>query len=118
MSGTVSACLVNAILPGTQRSTERFSFPGNIRQLKNIVEQVSVLEFNKTIDAVHNRDKFQTFILFSGDSDFEALLKYMKAYRKNCIVVSTKGHVSIELLKQAKFIGLKKLRNQIELTDG
>jgi len=76
------------------------------------------LDVELTIDAVHNRDKFQTFILFSGDSDFEALLKYMKAYRKNCIVVSTKGHVSIELLKQAKFIDLKKLRNQIELTDG
>ena len=27
-----------------------FDFPGNIRQLKNIVEQISVLEFNKTID--------------------------------------------------------------------
>ena len=28
----------------------RFDFPGNIRQLKNIVEQISVLELNKTID--------------------------------------------------------------------
>ena len=76
------------------------------------------LDVELTIDAVHNRDKFQTFILFSGDSDFEALLKYMKAYRKNCIVISTKDHVSIELLKQAKFIDLKKLRSEIELEDG
>lgn len=68
-----------------------------------------------TIDAVHNRDNFQSFILFSGDSDFEALLKYMKTYKKNCIVVSTKDHVSIELLKQAKFVDLKKLRKEIEL---
>jgi transcriptional regulator with PAS, ATPase and Fis domain len=29
----------------------RFSFPGNIRQLKNMVEQMSVLEFEKTIQA-------------------------------------------------------------------
>ena len=28
-----------------------FSFPGNIRQLKNIVEQISVLELGKQIDA-------------------------------------------------------------------
>ncbi|HIC92332.1 MAG TPA: NYN domain-containing protein [Syntrophaceae bacterium] len=76
------------------------------------------LDVELTIDAVHNCDNFQTFILFSGDSDFEALLKYMKAHRKNCIVVSTKDHVSIELLKQAKFIDLKKLKSEIELKDG
>lgn len=73
------------------------------------------LDVELTIDAVHNRDVFETFILFSGDSDFEALIKYMKAYKKNCVVVSTKDHVSIELLKQAKFIDLKKLRDEIEL---
>ena len=67
-----------------------------------------------TIDAIHNRDQFQSFVLLSGDSDFEALLKYMRSYNKNCIVVSTKDHVSIELLRQAKFIDLKKLRMQIE----
>jgi uncharacterized LabA/DUF88 family protein len=73
------------------------------------------LDVELTIDAVHNRDKFQSFILFSGDSDFEALIKYMKTYQKNCIVVSTKDHVSIELLKQAKFIDLKKLKKEIEM---
>jgi len=73
------------------------------------------LDVELTIDAVHNRDKFQSFVLFSGDSDFEALIKYMKAYKKNCIVVSTKDHVSIELLRQAKFIDLKKLKKEIEL---
>lgn len=73
------------------------------------------LDIELTIDVVHNRDNFQSFILFSGDSDFEALLKYMRAHRKNCIVVSTKDHVSIELLRQAKFIELKKLRREIKL---
>ncbi len=68
-----------------------------------------------TIDAVHNRDYFQSFVLLSGDSDFEALIKYMKAYKKNCIVISTKDHVSVELLKQTKFIDLKKLRKEIEM---
>lgn len=73
------------------------------------------LDVELTIDAVHNRNEFQSFVLFSGDSDFEALLKHMKAYKKNCIVVSTKDHVSIELLKQAKFIEIKKLRKEIGL---
>jgi uncharacterized LabA/DUF88 family protein len=75
------------------------------------------LDVELTIDAVHNRDDFQTLILFSGDSDFEALLKYMRAYNKNCIVISTKDHISIELIKQSKFIAIKKLRKEIELED-
>jgi uncharacterized LabA/DUF88 family protein len=72
------------------------------------------LDVELTIDAVHNRDNFQSFVLFSGDSDFEALIKYMRRYKKNCIVISTKDHISIELLRQAKFIDLKKLRKEIE----
>jgi len=72
------------------------------------------LDVELTIDAVDNKDKFQSFVLFSGDSDFEALLKYMRYHKKFCIVVSTKGHVSVELLRQAKFIELKKLREEIE----
>ncbi len=72
------------------------------------------LDVELTIDAVHNRDDFQSFILFSGDSDFEALLKYMRVFRKNCIVVSTKDHVSVELLRQAKFVDIKKLKTELE----
>lgn len=68
-----------------------------------------------TIDAVHFRDDYDTFVLLSGDSDFEALIKYLKKYKKRCIVMSTKGHISIELLKQAKFIDFKKIRQEIEL---
>lgn len=73
------------------------------------------LDVELTIDAVDNRDKFQSFILFSGDSDFESLVKYMKTHKKNCLVISTKDHVSVELLKQAKFIDLKRLKEEIEL---
>lgn len=73
------------------------------------------LDVELTIDSVDNKDKFQSFILFSGDSDFEALLKYMRAHQKNCIVVSTRDHISIELLRQAKFIELKKLKEVLEL---
>lgn len=68
-----------------------------------------------TTDAVHFRDEYDTFVLLSGDSDFESLLKYLKRFKKRCIVMSTKGHISIELLKQAKFIDFKKIRKEIEL---
>jgi transcriptional regulator with PAS, ATPase and Fis domain len=51
-----------------------FSFPGNIRQLKNIVEQISVLELNKTITADTLRKylpqpESRVPILYNGQQD-------------------------------------------------
>ena len=71
------------------------------------------LDVELTIDVVHNRDKFDSFLLFSGDSDFEALIKYLRNFHKRCLVFSIKDHVSIELLRQAKFIDIKKLERFI-----
>lgn len=73
------------------------------------------IDVDLTIDAVHFRDEYDSFVLLSGDSDFESLIKYLKAFKKRCIVMSTKGHISIELLRQAKFIDFKKIRKEIEL---
>lgn len=72
------------------------------------------LDVELTVDAIHNRDKFDSFLLFSGDSDFEALIKYLKSMNKRCLVFSIKDHVSRELLKQAKFIDIKKLKQFIK----
>jgi transcriptional regulator with PAS, ATPase and Fis domain len=45
------------LTPDAKAELLRFSFPGNIRQLKNIVEQISVLEYeNREIDAAKMRD--------------------------------------------------------------
>lgn len=73
------------------------------------------LDVELTIDSLHNLSRYDSVILFSGDSDFEPLIKYLKSYHKNCLVVSTKGHISLELIKQAKFIDLKKYREQLSL---
>ena len=73
------------------------------------------IDVDLTIDAVHLRDEYDSFVLLSGDGDFESLLKYLKAYKKRCVVMSTKGHVSIELIRQAKFIDFKKLKQNISL---
>jgi len=71
------------------------------------------LDVEITIDAVHNKEKFDSFLLFSGDSDFEALIRYLKKYKKRCLVFSIKNHISIELIKIAKFINIKKLEKYI-----
>ena len=73
------------------------------------------LDVEITIDALHNRDQYESVLLFSGDSDFDPLIKYLKYFKKRCIVVSTKGHISIELIRQAKFIDLKKCEQELRL---
>jgi len=71
------------------------------------------VDVDLTIDAVDLRNEYDSFILLSGDGDFESLLKYLKAHDKRCLVMSTKGHISIELIRQAKFIDFKKIKKEV-----
>jgi uncharacterized LabA/DUF88 family protein len=68
------------------------------------------LDVDLAIDAVHYRDQFDSFLLFSGDGDFASLIRYLKSYQKRCLIFSGKKQVAIELLQEAKFIDLKKLK--------
>mgnify|MGYP000958280442 FL=1 len=49
------------------------------------------------VDATYNLDKYDTLILFSGDCDFEYLIKFLKGHGKVVIVFSRVGHVAKEL---------------------
>jgi len=49
------------------------------------------------VDATYLLDKYDTFILFSGDCDFEYLLKFLRGQNKITIVFSRTGHVAKEL---------------------
>ena len=71
------------------------------------------LDVELTIDVLGNIGNFDTLILMSGDSDFAPLLDAVKIQRKRVLVMSTKGHVSKELLDRAKYINLKKLKDFI-----
>jgi len=73
------------------------------------------LDVELTMDILETKDKYDTLILLSGDSDFEPLLQLMKMkYHKRCLVMATKHSISIELIKCAKYIDLKKLKMQIQ----
>jgi uncharacterized LabA/DUF88 family protein len=72
------------------------------------------LDIELALDAYIQRDSYDTFILFSGDSDFAYLLEVLKQSGKNVIVVSTRGHISKDLIERAKYIALPKLRSAIE----
>ena len=71
------------------------------------------MDVELTIDVLKNLPNFDTLVLLSGDSDFAALLDTAKEAKKRVIVMSTKGHVAKELLDRAKYINLKKLKEEI-----
>jgi len=72
------------------------------------------LDVELTMDVLEDKELYDTIILVSGDSDFEPLLQLMKLkYGKKCLVMATKYSISIELIKCAKYINFKKLRDYI-----
>lgn len=68
-----------------------------------------------SVDALCFLSEYETLILFSGDSDFDYLVKALRKYGKIVIVVSSKNHVARELIISSnKYVDLKTLRSQIE----
>lgn len=55
------------------------------------------MDVELTIDAVSQCSKFDTAILFTGDSDFLALIKYLRARSKKVYIFSSRNNVSSEL---------------------
>lgn len=49
------------------------------------------------VDAVDWMRNYETFVLFSGDSDFVYLVNFLKKHRKRIVVLSRRGHVADEL---------------------
>jgi len=72
------------------------------------------LDIELALDAYIAHRNYDTFVLFSGDSDFAYLLDVLKREGKEIVVISTRGHVSKELVMRAKYIDLPKLRHIIE----
>ncbi len=79
----------------------------------NTYEWKGNLDVELTIDALKNSDNFDTCVLMSGDSDFASLLDELKSRKKWVIVMSTRGHISKELLNRAKYLDLRKLKDKI-----
>jgi len=68
-----------------------------------------------TLDAIMFLETYDTLILFSGDSDFNYLVKRLRQKGKKVIVVSSRYHISKELIESStKYIDLRKLRGEIE----
>lgn len=73
------------------------------------------LDIEMAVDIVTTISNFDTCVLMSGDSDFEVVLKYLRENNKKTIVISTKGHISIELIRNCdKYINLAKLKKELQ----
>jgi transcriptional regulator with PAS, ATPase and Fis domain len=59
-----------SLTPDAVRLLTRFRFPGNIRQLKNLAEQISVLEIDREVDAT----RLTTYLPAAQTSQLPALL--------------------------------------------
>ena len=60
-------------------------------------EEKGNMDVEMTIDALHHISKYDIAVLFSGDSDFLALVSYLKQRGKKVYIYSSKNNVSEEL---------------------
>ena len=60
-------------------------------------EEKGNMDVEMTIDALHNKGKYGTAIFFSGDSDFLALVSYLRRDAKKVYIFSSKNNISEEL---------------------
>jgi len=67
------------------------------------------------IDAMALLEDYDTLVLFSGDSDFDYLIRQLRGSGKKVMVISSRYHISKELIDSSnRYIDLKKLRKEIE----
>ena len=61
------------------------------------IKEKGDMDVEITIDALHHLSKYNTAIFFTGDSDFLALISYLKNNNKKVFIFSSKNNISEEL---------------------
>lgn len=70
-------------------------------QLGEGIKEKGDMDVEITVDTMHHKDKFDTVIFFSGDSDFLSLIAYLRRAKKKVYVFSSKNNISEELRTSA-----------------
>ncbi|MEA2715217.1 MAG: hypothetical protein QOG91_245 [Candidatus Parcubacteria bacterium] len=65
------------------------------------IQEKGSMDVEMTIDAVHNCGKLDTAVFFTGDSDFLALVAYLRERGKKVYVCSSRNNISRELKEGA-----------------
>ena len=85
-----------------------------IRDGKGIIYK-SNFDVEMTIDILLERSSYDTCILFSGDSDFEAVVKKLKDFGKKTVVYSSRKTISWELkLVANKYFFFEDLKKELK----
>lgn len=61
------------------------------------IKEKGDMDVEITIDAMHHLDKYNIAIFFTGDSDFLALVSYLRTKSKKVFIFSSKNNISEEL---------------------
>ena len=61
------------------------------------IDEKGNMDVEMTIDAIHHKNKYTIAVFFSGDSDFLALVNYLKTGGKKVYIYSSKNNISEEL---------------------
>lgn len=61
------------------------------------IEEKGNMDVEITIDALHHMNKYDIAVLFSGDSDFLALVSYLRRGGKEVFIFSSENNISREL---------------------
>jgi uncharacterized LabA/DUF88 family protein len=62
-----------------------------------VIEEKGDMDVELTIDAIHNMKNYSIAIFFSGDSDFLALVRYLRNLEKKVYIYSSTNNISTEL---------------------
>ena len=81
-----------------------------IRDKRKGEERKANFDVEITIDAVDKQNLYDTMVLFSGDSDFAALVDYLKKKKKQVFACSTRRNISKELWEKARFVDVLSLK--------
>ena len=61
------------------------------------IKEKGDMDLELTLDVMHNKESFDTALLFTGDSDYMALINYLRNGGKKVYVYSSKNNISNEL---------------------
>ncbi len=61
------------------------------------IEEKGNMDVEITIDSLHHLNKYETAVFFTGDSDFLALVTYLRNHFKKVFIFSSRNNVSEEL---------------------
>lgn len=62
-----------------------------------VIQEKGDMDVEIAVDVMHHKDKYDTAVFFTGDSDFLALVRYIRNMDKKVYIFSSKNNISEEL---------------------